>query len=354
MTDFDDALDLDDESAPSEEHTPYSFTVASNESGNRLDVFLAAHLSTVSRSQAQRLVDSGDVRVNGAIAKASAKLSSGDQVEAVLSAPKESHISGEDIPIDVVYEDEGLLVVNKARGMVVHPANGSENGTLVNALLGRGTQWSGIGGVSRPGIVHRLDKDTTGLLVVAKTDVVHRALQTQIQTRAAKRRYLALSWGNPPFEEAEIDLPIGRHPTDRTRMAVTDPKSRVPARAAQTHVQVRERFTQGINTRGAFTLFECSLQTGRTHQIRVHLSYAGYPIVGDPVYGGVRKITNEIARPPQATQLADLINALHGQALHAYSLSFTHPATGATLSFTAPPPPELQNLLDFLRALAPP
>jgi 23S rRNA pseudouridine1911/1915/1917 synthase len=229
--------------------------------------------------------------------------------------------------------------------MVVHPAPGAEDGTLVNALLGYATDLSGIGGVVRPGIVHRLDKDTTGLLVVAKNDHAHNELQRQIQKRTASRRYLALVWGRPAFEQAIVDVPIGRHPTDRKRMTVAEPGSSVTARNAVTELRILETLEPN------FTLIECVLQTGRTHQIRVHCAFAGFPVVGDPTYGGLRKVSADVLRGPLLTQLNEKLAALHGQALHAFQLAFDHPTTGERMTFEAPPPPEMQELLDFLRAL---
>jgi 23S rRNA pseudouridine1911/1915/1917 synthase len=321
------------------------FMVGEGDQNKRLDVYLAAHMVDVSRSQLQRLIDTRSVQVNGGAAKASDKTQVGDLILVSVPAPRESHISAQEIPLDIVYEDSDILVINKAKGMVVHPAPGAEDGTLVNALLAHSTDLSGIGGVLRPGIVHRLDKDTTGLLVVAKHDVAHNGLQAQIQRREAKRRYLAIAWGRPPFEEAVIDVPIGRHPTDRKRMAVMEINKGVNARNAVTEVKVREHLP-------GFTVLECSLQTGRTHQIRVHCSFAGYPIVGDPVYGGIRKAGAEITRGPALVKLNEKINSLHGQALHAFSLAFDHPTTGQRMEFEAPPPAEMQDLWDFLRNLA--
>jgi 23S rRNA pseudouridine1911/1915/1917 synthase len=324
-----------------------TFIVEPEQAGARIDVFLASVLPDVSRAQVRRLVDDGAVLCNGKPAKPSLKVLSGDTVSVTFAPARESHIAPESIPLDVVFEDDDVLIVNKARGMVVHPGVGSESGTLVNALLAHGTEWSGVGGVARPGIVHRLDKDTTGLLMVAKTDFAHHTLQGQIQERKAKRLYQALVWGRCHFEEAVIDLPIGRHPGDRTRMAVIEPASRLPAREAVTDAKVTER----LGKNAIFTLLECSLQTGRTHQIRVHLSYAGYPVVGDPQYGGMRKVSQEAATGSRAVQLMQAIENLHGQALHAYSLSFNHPRTGERLTFTAPLPPEFAALLELLRAI---
>jgi 23S rRNA pseudouridine1911/1915/1917 synthase len=325
--------------------TEQAFIVSDGDSNKRLDLVLAARMPDMSRSQLQRLIDSGTVQVNGAAAKASYKAQVGDLVLVSIPAPKASHIAPERIDLDVVYEDNDLLVINKPKGMVVHPAPGAEDGTLVNALLAHCTELSGIGGVIRPGIVHRLDKDTTGLLVVAKNDFAHNDLQAQIQKRTAKRRYLALVWGRPPFEEAVVDAPVARHPTDRKRMTVADLESSASARNAITDLRVYERL-------GLFTLFECSLQTGRTHQIRVHCSFAGYPIVGDALYGGLRKVSSDVMRGILAVKLNEIIWSLHGQALHAYSLAFDHPTTGERLSFEVPMPHEMEELIEFLHRAA--
>lgn len=324
-----------------------TFPVTSDAGANqRLDVFLAERLPGVSRAQLQRLIGEQSVRVNGAPAKPSLRLQPGDRVVVgAVSAPKPSDIAAEAIALDVVFEDRDLLVINKGKGMVVHPAPGAESGTLVNALLAHVEDLSGIGGVERPGIVHRLDKDTSGLLVVAKNDVAHNDLQRQIQAKTAVRKYLALVWGSPPFEQAVVDVPIGRHPTDRKRMAALDPETGHTARQAVTELSVRERL-------GPFTLVECVLQTGRTHQIRVHLTFAGFPVVGDSVYGGLRKIGSDKVRGAAAqAELGERVTALHGQALHAYHLSFDHPRTGERLTFEVPPPAEIADLLDRLRAL---
>jgi 23S rRNA pseudouridine1911/1915/1917 synthase len=235
------------------------------------------------------------------------------------------------------------LVIDKPRGMVVHPAPGSEHGTLVNAVLAHADDLSGIGGEERPGIVHRLDKDTGGLIMVAKNDATHRNLQAQIQAKTAERRYLAVVWGVPGFQTATIDAPIGRHPVDRKKMAVlTD--TRYTARPAVTELTVQERYG------GVFTLVEAKLQTGRTHQIRVHCAYIQHPIVGDPLYGGVRKVPGSISAARRAG-IEQAIEALDGQALHAYSLAFDHPRTGEGLTFTVPLPPVMMTLQERLRAL---
>jgi 23S rRNA pseudouridine1911/1915/1917 synthase len=323
-----------------------AFIVGATENGSRLDVLLADRLSDISRSQLQRLIDSASVQVNGASAKASYKTQTGDLILVQRPSPRPSHLQPQDINLNIVFEDPDIIVINKAKGMVVHPAPGWEDGTLVNALLAHGDELSGIGGVIRPGIVHRLDKDTTGLMVVAKNDASHNGLQMQIQQRSMQRKYLALSWGKPPFEEAVIDAPIGRHPIDRKRMAVMDLNGRGDVRTAITEVKIKERLP-------FFTLFDCKLQTGRTHQIRVHLSFAGFPIVGDALYGGSKKISSDQIRGGViAVRLNEQIAALHGQTLHAYSLSFEHPTLGDPLTFTAEPPAEMENLISSIRAIS--
>lgn len=318
--------------------------VGDTEQGLRLDVFLSKRLTDISRSQLQRLIDTHTVQRNGDLAKSSVRVEAGDLILVAIPAPRASHIAAQEIALDIVYEDSDLIVVNKAKGMVVHPAPGSEDGTLVNALLAHGSGLSGIGGVIRPGIVHRLDKDTTGLLVVAKNDLAHNSLQKQIQSRTAKRQYLALVWGRPPFEEAIVDVPIGRHPTDRKRMTVLDPNSGIPSRNAVTQIKVVERI-------GLFSVLECTLQTGRTHQIRVHCAFAGFPVVGDTIYGGLRRMSADMLRGASLAPLNGRLSLLHGQTLHAFALAFDHPTTGERLSFTVPPPPEMQGILDYLRAI---
>ena len=320
------------------------FIVGETDVGQRLDVFLAHRLRDASRSQLQRLVSTQAVEVNGETAKPSYRVQPGDLVAVESPAPKVSHIAPEKIDLDIVFEDRDLLVLNKPKNMVVHPAPGAENGTLVNALLAHCDDLSGIGGVERPGIVHRLDKDTTGLLVVAKNDVAHNALQQQIQKRTATRKYHALVWGRPPFVHAIVDVPIGRHPTDRKRMTVVEPGGRAPGRAAITELRLLEEL-------GLFTLMEAVLQTGRTHQIRVHCAFAGFPVVGDATYGGLRKVSADQMRGPAQAALNERIAGLNGQALHAFFLAFDHPRTGERLQFTAPPPAEMRDLTAFLRSL---
>ena len=262
--------------------------------------------------------------MNGKPAKAAQKLAPGDSVELDVPEPREPEAKPEDIPLNVVYEDASLLVINKPRGLVVHPAAGNERGTLVNALLSHCDDLSGIAGELKPGIVHRLDKDTTGLLVVAKNDEAHLSLSKQIGEKSARRIYLALVEGNVPEDSGRVDAPLGRSRADRKKIAVVE-----DGRAAATQYRVLERF-------GDTTLVECSLETGRTHQIRVHMKHIGHPVAGDPVYG-IRKQRFNV----------------EGQLLHAARLSFTHPATGERMEFSAPLPEDFQRILDGLRKRGP-
>jgi 23S rRNA pseudouridine1911/1915/1917 synthase len=315
--------------------------VSPEDAASRLDQYLAKEMG-VSRSEAQRLLEMGAARVNGSAAKANHKVRAGERVEAEKPEPTASELIPEAIPLDIVFEDRDVIVVNKARGMVVHPAPGSEHGTLVHAVLGYAEDLSGIGGELRPGIVHRLDKDTSGLMVVAKTDVAHVSLQAQIQAKTAERKYEAILWGQPKFEQAVIDAPIGRNPGDRKKMAViTDPTQ--TSRDAITELTVKERL-------GAFSSAEAKLQTGRTHQIRVHCQYAGHPVVGDPLYGGLRKVPSQGIAHRDRIRIEQAIESLDGQALHAFSLAFDHPRTGERLHFTAPMPPVMADLLFAIRS----
>ncbi|MDR3706754.1 MAG: RluA family pseudouridine synthase [Capsulimonadaceae bacterium] len=366
-----------------------SFEITEQDANLRLDVFLTERLRDLSRSHIQKLILTHAIRINGDPAKSGYKTREGDQVEIDIPAAQPlTSASPEPIPLNIVHEDDDLIVINKPKGMVVHPAPGAETGTLVNALMYHCTDLSGIGGVLRPGIVHRLDKDTTGLLVVAKNDVAHRSLAEQIKQRTAVRKYQLLVWGRVPFKHAVIDAPIARHPVDRKRMTVyedidtatrfprrpldkrlppfppdlddlaqTGPPEEFPpqglregmglpggARAAVTELRLLEHL-------GIFSWMEAILQTGRTHQIRVHTAFAGYPVVGDVIYGGMRRISADELRGPLLTRLNDMIAKLRGQCLHAYSLSFTHPRTGNRLQFHAELPPEIAELVDFLRRI---
>ena len=298
------------------------WTAEAAAAGTRLDAFLAGQMEKT-RSSVQKLIEEGNVRVNGSPAGKNTRLREGDRVEAVEPPPEVLDVTPQNIPLDIVYEDGDLLVVNKPKGMVVHPAPGNPDGTLVNALLYHcGGSLSGINGVIRPGIVHRIDKDTSGLLIVAKNDRAHQSLAEQIAVHSFTRIYNAVVYGNLKTEEGTISAPLGRHPTDRKRMAVLSSGGR----EAVTHYRVLERFS-------GFTLVECRLETGRTHQIRVHMAHIGHPVAGDPVYGPKKCITE-----------------LHGQCLHARVIGFVHPATGEYLEFDSGLPPYFQQFLSKLRS----
>lgn len=288
----------------------------------RLDKAVTAWLKDVSRTQVQSWIGEGMVKVNGRTVKGNYRLQVNDEVVLIRPEIKESTIEPEPIPLDIRYEDDDLVVVNKPRGLVVHPGPGNPNGTLVNALLYHlQGQLSGIGGVSRPGIVHRIDKDTTGLLVIAKNDSTHQALVDQLKEHRVRRVYQAIVQGVLPHQHGTIDAPIGRDPRHRQQMTVIHQNSK----PAVTHFSVREHLPEQ-------TLLECRLETGRTHQIRVHLKYIGFPIVGDPVYGPKKQ------RFP-----------IQGQALHAGELSFLHPCSGQEVLVQAEPPEDFQHLLQHLR-----
>ncbi|WP_442603791.1 RluA family pseudouridine synthase [Paenibacillus sp. KN14-4R] len=292
------------------------------QSGERIDKFLTESLDDVSRTQVQQWVKDGCIRVNRSVVKPNYKLVTGDVLTLVVPESKESEIGPEDIPIEVVYEDGDVIVVNKPRGMVVHPAAGHPNGTLVNALLYHCKDLSGINGVMRPGIVHRIDKDTSGLLMAAKNDLSHSSLADQLKAHSVNRKYLAIVHGDVAHEQGTIDAPIGRDPYDRKLYTVTDKN----AKHAVTHFSVIERF-------GDCTLVELKLETGRTHQIRVHMKFIGHPLVGDPAYGGRNKN----------------ITMVGGQALHAALLGFVHPRTEKYHEFEAPLPADMEQLLHNLR-----
>ena len=288
----------------------------------RSDVFISENLEGVTRSYVKKLFDEGLITINGAAAKASAKLRPGDLIEIELPEPKETEAVPQDIPLDIVYEDADVLIVNKPRGMVVHPAAGNEDGTLVNAVMYHcGDSLSAIGGVLRPGIVHRIDKDTTGLLAVAKNNAAHLSLSDQLKDRSLSRTYFALVHGNIKEDSGTVDAPIARSESDRKKMAI----ARKDGREAVTDFTVEERF-------GKYTLVRCKLRTGRTHQIRVHMRHIGHPIVGDKTYG----VKN------------DEFN-LEGQLLHAGEIGFIHPFTGEKMSFSAPLPEDFEHVLEVLR-----
>ncbi|WP_405343630.1 RluA family pseudouridine synthase [Ruminococcus sp.] len=298
------------------------FVIAGAHSGERLDKYLSDQVDNLSRSAASRLIEDGKVTVGEKTVKKNYKLADGDRITVLIDDPKPVDITPEDIPLDIVYEDEHLLVVNKPKGMVVHPAPGNYSGTLVNALMYHcGDHLSGINGELRPGIVHRIDKNTSGLLAVAKSDIAHAGLSEQIKEHSFTRKYLAICYGNIREDERTVDAPIGRHKTDRKKMCVTQLNSK----PAVTHIKVLERYN-------GFTYIECRLETGRTHQIRVHLASIGHPIAGDDVYGPSKVITS-----------------LKGQCLHAYQLGFIHPVTGEYMEFTADPPESFLRFREKLR-----
>ncbi len=313
------------------------FTVAPADGGSRLDRFLSARAPDLSRTRLQSLIEAGRVAVDGRMLKASHRLRVGETVTVEVPPPVELSLVPEPIPLDVVYEDPALLVVNKPAGLVVHPGAGHATGTLVHALLSHcGAALSGIGGVRRPGIVHRLDRGTSGLLVVAKTDRAHLALARQLKSRSVERRYLALVHGRVPRLEGQIEAAIGRDPHDRLRMAVRPPGL---GREALTRYRVLER----LGAPRPLSFLSVRLGTGRTHQIRVHLAHLGFPVVGDRTY-------RRRGTPPIDPELASRVQALGGQALHAAVLGFSHPETGARLAFEAPLPPAFAALLEWLRA----
>lgn len=303
--------------------------VREEEAGTRLDSFLAA-AAGISRSAAAKLIEEGQVRVGDTVGGKNTRVAAGDIVSYEIPAPREVSAQAEDIPLNIVYEDEHLLVINKPVGMVVHPAAGNEEGTLVNALLHHcRDSLSGINGELRPGIVHRIDKDTSGLLAVAKNDTAHRALAEQLADHTMHRVYHALVNGGFREDEGTIDLPIGRNPNDRKKMAVLR-AGQGNARRAVTHYRVLARF-------GSVSYLALRLETGRTHQIRVHMSALGHPLLGDTVYGG--------GHTPFEKKHAHL---LHGQCLHAKELSFIHPASGEQVTFTCDLPAEFTCLLSVL------
>lgn len=294
----------------------------SEENNARLDGWVAARLTEHSRTYVQKLVEEGRVTVNGKPCKSNYKLRAGDQVTVLIPPPEKLDVEAEDIELDILYEDDDIVVINKAKGMVVHPAAGNYSGTLVNALMKHcGESLSDINGVIRPGIVHRIDKDTSGVLVVAKNNQAHEKLSDMLKEHDIKRIYHAVVEGILREDAGKIDAPIGRHPVERKRMAVNQKNGR----RAVTHFRVLERFKDT-------TYVELRLETGRTHQIRVHMSYIGYPLVGDEVYG--RKKSR---------------HGVSGQALHARGLGFVHPGNGQYMEFEADPPPYFQELLQKLR-----
>lgn len=299
------------------------WTAEAEQAGERVDKFVTDMIDeqSVSRTQVQEWIKAGAVLVDGKVAKANLKIVEGNHVVLQIPEPEEAAIVPENIPLEVIYEDSDLIVINKKRGMVVHPAPGHSSGTLVNALMYHCKDLSGINGMIRPGIVHRIDKDTTGLLMAAKNDLAHISLAEQLKEHSVTRKYIALVHGNLPHDQGTIDAPIGRDLNDRKLFTVTERNSR----HAVTHFHVLERL-------GDYTLVELQLETGRTHQIRVHMKYIGHPLAGDPVYGRNKTV------------------ALKGQALHAARLGFTHPRSGERLEFELPLPADFEYVLTNLRS----
>ncbi len=303
----------------------------------RLDLFLSQRHPELSRTRVQSLIKEGAVRINGHNTRANYVVRPGDRISVELPESEPVEIAPENIPLDILFEDGDLLVLDKPAGMTVHPAPGSWQGTLVNALLFHCRDLSGINGELRPGIVHRLDKDTTGLLVVAKNDAAHRHLAAQLEARRLERRYIALVWGQVQAEEERIDAPIGRHPRDRKIMAVVE-----NGRRAATRFAVEKRFA-------FLSLLDLKLETGRTHQIRVHLQHINHPVFGDPDYGGRNRLHG--IRPEYRRRAEHLLGLIQRQALHACRLCFTHPKTDQAMKFESAPPADLARLIEAARRL---
>ncbi|WP_395894558.1 RluA family pseudouridine synthase [Bacillus safensis subsp. safensis] len=297
-----------------------NIAVSEEQTSERLDKFLSTTEPEWSRTQVQQWVKDGLIEVNGKQVKANYKVQAGDQIKVEIPDPEALDVEAEPMDLDIYYEDADVLVVNKPRGMVVHPAPGHVSGTLVNGLMAHCKDLSGINGVMRPGIVHRIDKDTSGLLMVAKNDMAHESLVNQLVAKTVTRKYTAVVHGIIQHDTGTIDAPIGRDKKDRQSMTVTKEN----AKQAVTHFDVIERFRD-------FTVVECRLETGRTHQIRVHMKYIGYPLAGDPKYGPRKTVD------------------FNGQLLHAGVLGFDHPRTGEYIEFTAPIPADMQAFIDSLR-----
>ncbi|MNZ79100.1 Ribosomal large subunit pseudouridine synthase D [compost metagenome] len=303
------------------EETTFEWIVDAASKRDRIDKYVKAQLGEdISRSQVQLWIESGDITVNGDAVKANHKVAEDDRITLIVPEAEAVEIEPEDIPLEVYYENVDVIVVNKPRGMVVHPAPGHSSGTLVNALMHHCKDLSGINGELRPGIVHRIDKDTSGLLMAAKNDKAHASLAAQLKEHSVTRKYFALVHGNVNHDQGTVDAPIGRDPHDRKMYTVQERNSK----HAVTHFHVVERF-------GDYTLLELKLETGRTHQIRVHMKFIGHPLVGDPMYGRSKGIK------------------MDGQALHAAVLGFIHPTTGEYMEFAAPIPEDMEHVLHALR-----
>lgn len=315
----------------------YKLTIDESSGNQRLDRFLASQLEDHSRSFYQKLVRDGFVRINGKVVKSSYRLNLNDIVEIELPPPQETNILPEDIPLEIVYQDADLLVVNKQAGMVVHPGAGVHSGTLVNALMYHCKDLSGVGGRLRPGIVHRLDKNTSGLLVVAKNDRAHIQLQQQFADKSASRDYKTLVWGIPKEPDGVIENFINRSKSDRKKFTVAP-----DGKHAITHYEVADNFE-------FTTLLNISLKTGRTHQIRVHMNYIHHPVFGDPDYSGRKSQIKRLSALSEKNFALYLLKSIDRQALHAYRLTFVHPARQEAMTFTAPLPGDMKNVIEKLK-----
>ncbi len=321
------------------QNTIQQITVPENKSKERLDIFLTREISEISRSQIQKMIKDGLVAINGKIVKPNYQIHPGDQIELQLPKPQKSIHEPENIPLDILYEDENLIIINKPAGMVVHPACGNYQGTLVNALLYHSKNLSTLNTAERPGIVHRLDKNTSGLLVVAKDDFTHRHLSDQFANRTMEREYRALVWGHPKADKGEIRTFLARNPNDRTRMYV--PKDET-GKLAITHYEIMEKFR-------LFSLLRLNLKTGRTHQIRVHLYHIGHPVLGDNVYEGRLKQTIHLNQADRQFAIS-LLKIMPHQALHALTLGFLHPVKNEFMRFQSELPPQFSAVLNELRS----
>ena len=313
----------------------FNFTATESEAGHRLDTVIVAHLPTLSRSRASRLIRAGHITVNGHIRKPGYLTKPGDVVRSEIPSPEPIICRPEAIPLSILHEDSDVIVLNKPPGLVVHPGAGHKSRTLVNALLFHCPDLEGIGGNLRPGLVHRLDKDTSGTLVVAKNDMAHESLSHQFKKHQVQKRYLALVYGDVKASAGVIDLPIGRHPTDRKKMSTESRRSRL----TETRWKVKKVFS-GV------TLLEIDLKTGRTHQVRVHCAAIGHPVVGDATYGRKRGWKD---LPSRQTQ--EVVGTVRRQMLHAWQLTFLHPRTEQSMSFESPVAKDMASVLDALRTI---
>lgn len=324
---------------PQNGESNHDWIVTKEEAGQRLDQAIAAHLPTLSRTRIQKLIQAGDVQLNRKPSTSSHAVRVGNKITVAEPPPEAATPQPESIPLEIVFEDDDLIVIDKAAGMAVHPGRGISSGTMVNALLGRTHSISTIGGVLRPGIVHRLDKDTTGLIMVAKNDQTHIALSEALQSRKVTRLYVALVLRRFDTDRGTIEASIGRNQSNRLKMSVREGHD---VKDARTHWRMLERF-------GGISQIECKLDTGRTHQIRVHMSYTGHPLLGDILYGGTAALAMQFVSPYD-TQFKAVIKDISRQMLHAHELKFVHPKTGEAMHFKSAPPADYQAVLTRLRA----